>query len=612
MTKGSRVLVSLLAGVLSVAASAPVAMRVELEPRRQVGDMTEVAVVVQVSPEDRIRIGTNAIVRIELDGGVVSSGSPMRAVRLEDDGSTRVVVEWPPGEHHLRVEIEDPGKEDTGLWVGTVRIPDLGQEAGDREIDEPQFDPEPDPDPDPEPENHEPVTPPPADAEDAIGASAAAAAAPTPAEPPVPEPSWEPSPEAEELEPVEAAVEGSPEPPAEEVTAIVGSAAVGEAATPESSEPVAEEKPLEIDQAEPEPVAVAESVPVEPAVEETPPLVEESAIDEAIPDVEQVPTAAEVETEAPMPEEPVEIEEEPPLVEPLRADPPPQTAKPEAVTPPRPVEPEPAMVPVSAELAARYEEWESADPDVREFSMIVTRGREPARDVEVGDIQLRVDGSRVPVERLGGAENAPLLLGLAIDVAADEVDNWSGMQGSLSPIVERAGGGRGQLFVATPVGVGAWDAEPDAPGRETGSTVSYNVARLVIASIERYRNLRGRTFLVVLTDGRIEPTKEEWRKATETAGDAGVPILVIALWDGQFNNRIRKNLKKMTEVSGGSLFLVQGRDQLESAADRFGRYLDGGYSLRFRSLGGDRQTATAISVSASDKQLDISAPKTIR
>ena len=43
-----------------------------------------------------------------------------------------------------------------------------------------------------------------------------------------------------------------------------------------------------------------------------------------------------------------------------------------------------------------------------------------------------------------------------------------------------------------------------------------------------------------------------------------------------------------------------------------GRYLDGGYSLRFRSTGGDRQTATAISVSASDKELDVSAPKTIR
>ena len=109
-----------------------------------------------------------------------------------------------------------------------------------------------------------------------------------------------------------------------------------------------------------------------------------------------------------------------------------------------------------------------------------------------------------------------------------------------------------------------------------------------------------------------EPAKEDWQEATEAAGEAGVPILVIALWDDAFNQRTRKNLKKLTEVSGGSLFLVQGRAQLESAADRFGRFLDGGYSLRFRSPAGDRQSVTTISVSASDKDLDVSAPKTIR
>ncbi len=139
-----------------------------------------------------------------------------------------------------------------------------------------------------------------------------------------------------------------------------------------------------------------------------------------------------------------------------------------------------------------------------------------------------------------------------------------------------------------------------------------NLSQLVIASLERFEGQRGRTFLVLLTDGRGEPSKEEWQRAFESAGAAGVPILVIALWDDDFNNRTRKNLKKLTENSGGSLFLVQGRAQLESAADRFGRFLDGGYSIRFNSPGGDRQTLTAISVSASDKEVDVSAPKTIR
>ncbi|MEJ2583042.1 MAG: hypothetical protein P8127_15625 [Acidobacteriota bacterium] len=100
------VLGSLLAALMSVAANPPVAMRVELEPLRSIDGKTDVEVMIQVSPEDRGRLGDNVIVRIELDGGAVNSGSPMRAVRLETDGSVRFSVVWPPGEYDLRVGIE--------------------------------------------------------------------------------------------------------------------------------------------------------------------------------------------------------------------------------------------------------------------------------------------------------------------------------------------------------------------------------------------------------------------------------------------------------------------------------------------------------------------------
>ena len=535
-TKKSWVLVSLLAGALSFAATVPVAMRVEVEPLRQVGASTEVAVVIQVSPEDRIRIGSNAIVRIELDAGGVDSGSPMRAVRLEDDGSTRVVVEWPPGEHHLRVEIEDPSREDTGLWVGTVRIPDLSPGQHVEEMDEPQSDPDPDPE------------------------------------------------QAQPTELATAATDAVPETTASEAPAVAGSAATGAAVIPETPAPV-------------EPVEPQIGKPGEAEVASEP----EPEVTGAAADEEPLPV-----------EEPQKVIEQPPLVEPLRADPPPLTSEPDVIAPRQQSESAPAMVPVSAELAARYEEWGSADPDTREFSVVILRGREPAKSIDVTGLRLRVAGSEVPVEALGDLESAPLLLGLAIDVGPNEIDDWSGMQGSLAPIVERAGDGRGRLFVANPSGVGRWDAGSAPPDRVDGSRALLNVSQLVIASLERFDDRRGRTFLVLLTDGRNEPSKEEWQQATESAGAAGVPILVIALWDDDFQNRTRKNLKKLTEVSGGSLFLVQGRAQLESAADRFGRYLDGGYSIRFKHPGGDRQTVTTISVSASDKELDVSAPKTIR
>jgi len=104
-------------------ADAPLAVRVEIESLAVEADGTRVALTVQVSPEDRSRIGKNAMVRITLDGDVPPGQSPLWAVRIESDGSGRVETLWPPGEHALRVDIASPSGEHTGLWVGTVRIP---------------------------------------------------------------------------------------------------------------------------------------------------------------------------------------------------------------------------------------------------------------------------------------------------------------------------------------------------------------------------------------------------------------------------------------------------------------------------------------------------------
>ena len=598
--KKKQVLIVLMAGVLAVAATAPVAMRVEVEPLRQVAANTEVAVIIQIAPMDRGRIGSNAIVRIELDEGRVSSGSPMRAVRAGDDGGFRLVVAWPPGKHDLRVTIEDPNREDTGLWVGVVRIPDLSEGATDQKTQEPEPVPVPD----------------------------TTAQLATEAAPEAPEPSASgPVPEPEITEPARAVTATEPEPmPVPEADTPLqttmtseppSEAEAGQAEPPDATpEPVDEEPVSAAPTAAAATAAAAAAIPDdapsmpsgEPEIAPEPEAIEPRA-------VEPEPEVVDATTFEPEPAtEPVPVPEpettEPALVEPLRADAAPSTAEPEAVEPSGSAEQPPPAAPASAELTARYAEWERADPETREFSVVVMRGRDPVENLEAGDLRLRIGGSEVPIEKLGDVDGAPLLLGLAIDVLANDVDGWSGTQGSLAPIAKRAGGGRGRLFVANQGGVGDWDAEPASAGRGAGSPPSMNVARLVSASLERFEGGRGRTFLVVLTDGRNEPTKDEWQRATEAAGAVGVPVLVVALWDEQFSQRTRKNLKKLTVISGGSLFLVQGRSQLDSAADRFGRFLDGGYAVRFRMPPSERGAQTAISVSAADRDITVSAPKT--
>jgi hypothetical protein len=607
----THVLVVLLTGVVAVAAAAPVAMRVEVEPLRPVGDNTEVALVIQVAPMDRSRIGSNAIVRIELDEGRVSSGSPMRAVGAEDDGSFRVVVEWPPGEHDLRVTIEDPNREDTGLWVGSVRIPDLSPGIAVREVDEEQ----------------------PESASASVSASEepkppASETPPSPEEipSPAPEPTSETGPVETEAPQIDSSPEAEPqaeiEPPPPPVTepeptvekspsgpTAAAATAIAAATTPETGLAIPPVEPEIAPQPEPEPIEGSTAAP-EPVPEPEPEVVTEPepATTEP-PAIEPEPDVAEettVEAE-PEPEVPEEA-----LVEPLRADPPAEATVPETVEPSTPAEPLPLAAPVSADIASRYAEWEKADPETREFSIVAMKGRDSAQDLDAGALRLRIGGSDVAIEKLGDSESAPLLLGLAIDVESGDVGGWSGMQGSLAPITDRAGGGRGRLFVVDSTGVGDWGAESGSRDSVVGSRPAMNVAQQVVASLERFRGERGRTFLIVLTDGRGEPGKDDWQQANDAAGTAGVPVLVVALWDDKFSNKTRKNLKKLTVASGGSLFLVQGRSQLNSAADRFGRYLDGGHVVRFRAPAAGKGAAMAISVSATDREITITAPKSIR
>jgi hypothetical protein len=607
------VLVVLLAGVVAAAATAPVAMRVEVEPLRPVGDNTEVALIVQIAPMDRSRIGSNAIVRIELDEGRVSSGSPMRAVGAEDDGSFRVLVEWPPGEHSLRVAIEGPNREDSGLWVGTVRIPDLSKAVAVQETVEPKSDP------DPEIQERGAVEPPPAPQEiETLSAEPPPEPAPVETEAPEIEPSPKAEPEAE-IEapppPVTEAETTDEESPSEAPAAVAATTAAA-AATPEAApstppvepetapEPEPEPSPSTVDE-KPEAVAPEISHPEQPQSDPVP-----DPVPDPDPDAEVEVAAAD---EEPLGEKDLPgPSEEPPLVEPLRADPAPSAAEPDTVEPSAPAEQPPLTAPVSVDIAARYDDWERADPGTREFSVIAMRGRDPIGDLEAGDLRLRIGGSDVAVEKLGDSKSAPLLLGLAIDLESDDVEAWSGMQGSLAPITDRAGGGRGRLFVADSGGVGDWGAKPGSRDLDVGSQLSMNVAQQVVASLEQFGDERGRSFLIVLTDGRGEPSKDEWQQASDAAETAGVPILVVALWDDEFSNKTRKNLKKLTVASGGSLFLVQGQSQLSSAADRFGRYLDGGYAVRFRPPLAGQGGAMAISVSATDREITVNAPKSIR
>ena len=123
-------LASLLVGVLA-AAQAPVALRVEAQALGRGVGGTVVGVVIQVAPEERAALGERVRISVSFSvgGAVVDRGSAV--VALAHDGSALLYREWPAGEGSVKVALESLDGDRTGAWSGpfTVTVMDEPFEA---------------------------------------------------------------------------------------------------------------------------------------------------------------------------------------------------------------------------------------------------------------------------------------------------------------------------------------------------------------------------------------------------------------------------------------------------------------------------------------------------
>lgn len=76
-------------------------------------------------------------------------------------------------------------------------------------------------------------------------------------------------------------------------------------------------------------------------------------------------------------------------------------------------------------------------------------------------------------------------------------------------------------------------------------------------------------FVLVLTDGLGPRSKKAWTQALMDADDAGAPVLIAGVWNDGFSSGARKNLRKLADVSDGSVFYLQGPEQTDALVERF-------------------------------------------
>jgi len=562
-----RIAVTVLLAAVTAMAASPIAMRVDVEPVRAAGDKTTMAVTVQVAPEDRSRVGTDAWIQGELRQRGARVERLARAVDLDENGRARIEIDWPPGEYELQIEIEGEKRRGIGVWIRRVTVPDMRGTAMDRtpastpvsetaatvvtttaatvesEPREPDSAPTPTPDP---------TTP-------TIAAAAAiTATAATPSEPRIlsSEPEISPEPKPAPLP--------TPGPTTESIpVAAAAATAAAAAAASEPQSPGSETRTAQ-PSTMPAPEAAAQPAPT--------------------PSTEALPVAAATTAAAAAPSEP--------------RSPSPDSRDPTASIP--------------AQTAAP-QNWPVV-PGSTDLTVMVTERNRPVIGLEATAFGLKIAGKDTVIERIGEGTSVPLNLGLAVAMSHASNEVLDHVVHRLEKLALRTTSGNGEILLATtgvdgpkvvPWGAGAEDASAAFASASTPNQV--NLSAMVSDATRSFAGRRGRSFLIVITDGSDTSTKADWKDAASVATAAGIPIFVVGLSDTGFPSRTRSSLVRLATASGGRSYFLADAGMLELTLDYVGELIDSSYVLQFTG----QADGGAVKVDAGNRAWEVHHPSRI-
>ena len=264
--------------------------------------------------------------------------------------------------------------------------------------------------------------------------------------------------------------------------------------------------------------------------------------------------------------------------------------------------------PVSGEPVAASA-WAAEGDATADVTVVVTEQNRPILGLNASAFTLRVGRTEAPLHVIGDASTAPLNLGLVICLAAGSDDLAAEVARQLGGFSLRTRSG-GNLFVVTPSRPRPdWGATADDIARTVGAGEGgpSDLARLVADAAEAFEGRRGRSFLVVVTDGGDDSGKAAWKETVTAAEGAGVPIYVVGLRDSGFDDRARSSLAKLAVSTGGRSYFLGDAGMAGMTLDYLGQLIDGSYALPFRSPGGPAE----IKVEIANGDWDVAFPRRV-
>ncbi|MGV8040922.1 MAG: VWA domain-containing protein [Thermoanaerobaculaceae bacterium] len=200
------------------------------------------------------------------------------------------------------------------------------------------------------------------------------------------------------------------------------------------------------------------------------------------------------------------------------------------------------------------------------------------------------DGQEVPLEAFGTTADLPLSLGIVVDTSGSMVEPFPAVRQAVAGFARSLLRPQDSYFLMTfsfePQVRVSWSGDRGAiaPALERlvpeGGT-SLNDA--VVRGLEQFRGRRGRTALVVLTDGDDTTSRTARDVALRYVKTARTPVFPIGFQLSKLDFLVRQRLRDLAEATGGELFLAPKTGDLEGVYARIDAQLRSQYLLTYRS-----------------------------
>jgi VWFA-related protein len=200
------------------------------------------------------------------------------------------------------------------------------------------------------------------------------------------------------------------------------------------------------------------------------------------------------------------------------------------------------------------------------------------------------DGGVVDVAGFGTTEDLPLSLALAVDTSGSMMEEFPEVRQAVRGFTEALLEDEDEVVLIR----FAWDAEVEVDWTDEIRKVKGKMDRFqpdggtslhdaVVRSLEQFRGRRGRQAVVLLTDGEDTTSRTGWGVAERFAHTMRVPIFPIGLGLGKLDFGARGTLKELAKETGGEAFFVKNASELPPVYDRIAEILRSQYLLWYPS-----------------------------